>query len=105
MDTLTETEESYENIIPSESDECLADYTTVKESNNIQIRRILKSMLSPRENEIISAYFGLEGPEITVEHISNKYDIAMERIRQIKERCIKRLQLNSQSREQLRCLW
>ena len=57
-----------------------------------EIRRVLKS-LSPREAEIVNAYFGLDGESgVTVEQIGMKYDLTKERIRQIKERAIKRLQ-------------
>jgi RNA polymerase primary sigma factor len=55
-------------------------------------RRVLKS-LSPREAEIVNAYFGLDGENgTTIEQIGQKYDLTKERIRQIKERAIKRLQ-------------
>jgi RNA polymerase primary sigma factor len=49
--------------------------------------------LSPREAEIVNAYFGLDGESgVTIEQIGQKYDLTKERIRQIKERAIKRLQ-------------
>lgn len=68
------------------------DDTVMKDSLKAEIQRILKS-LSVREAEIISAYFGLEGDSgPTVEEIGQKYDLTKERIRQIKERAIKRLQ-------------
>ena len=68
------------------------DDETQKESLRIEIRRILKS-LTLREAEIISAYFGLEGDHgPSLEEIGKKYDLTKERIRQIKERAIKRLQ-------------
>ena len=45
------------------------------------------------EAEIVSAYFGLDGENgVTIEQIGQKYDLTKERIRQIKERAIKRLQ-------------
>jgi RNA polymerase primary sigma factor len=68
------------------------DDTVMKDSLKAEIQRILKS-LSVREAEIISAYFGLEGDSgPSVEEIGQKYDLTKERIRQIKERAIKRLQ-------------
>lgn len=68
------------------------DDTVIQDSLREEIRRILKS-LSPRESEIVSAYFGLEGNDgPTIEQIGQKYDLTKERIRQIKERAIKRLQ-------------
>lgn len=68
------------------------DDSVMKDSLKAEIQRILKS-LSVREAEIISAYFGLEGDSgPSVEEIGQKYDLTKERIRQIKERAIKRLQ-------------
>ena len=68
------------------------DDDVMKDSLRNEIRRILKS-LSPREAEIVNAYFGLDGENgVTIEQIGQKYDLTKERIRQIKERAIKRLQ-------------
>ena len=68
------------------------DDDVMKDSLRAEIRRVLKS-LSPREAEIVNAYFGLDGENgVTIEQIGQKYDLTKERIRQIKERAIKRLQ-------------
>jgi RNA polymerase primary sigma factor len=68
------------------------DDDVMKDSLRTEIKRILQS-LSSREAEILSAYFGLEGDEgPSIEEIGEKYDLTKERIRQIKERAIKRLQ-------------
>lgn len=68
------------------------DDEVMKDSLKAEIQRILKS-LTTREAEIISAYFGLEGDGgPSIEEIGQKYDLTKERIRQIKERAIKRLQ-------------
>src|ERR1700728_3518341 len=68
------------------------DDDVMKDSLRNEIRRILKS-LSVREAEILEAYFGLQGDDgPSIEEIGEKYDLTKERIRQIKERAIKRLQ-------------
>ena len=68
------------------------DEDVMKDSLREEIKRVLKS-LSPREAEIVNAYFGLDGENgVTIEQIGIKYDLTKERIRQIKERAIKRLQ-------------
>jgi RNA polymerase primary sigma factor len=65
------------------------DDDVMKDSLRNEIRRVLKS-LSPREAEIVNAYFGLDGENgVTIEQIGQKYDLTKERIRQIKERAIK----------------
>ena len=50
------------------------------------------SILSPREIEVLSAYYGLNGfKALTLEEIGELYDLTRERVRQIKERAIRRL--------------
>jgi RNA polymerase primary sigma factor len=50
------------------------------------------SQLSERESEIISSYFGLNGKiPMTLEEIGEKFDLTRERVRQIKEKCIRQL--------------
>ncbi len=49
-------------------------------------------MLSPREVEVLTAYYGLEGRKpLTLEEIGELYNLTRERVRQIKERAIRRL--------------
>lgn len=50
------------------------------------------SILSPREVEVLSAYYGLNGNKpLTLEEIGEMYNLTRERVRQIKERAIRRL--------------
>jgi len=50
------------------------------------------SMLSPREVEVLTAYYGLNGRRaMTLEEIGEMYGLTRERVRQIKERSIRRL--------------
>ncbi len=77
------------DILQSESN---TEDTVNNEGLILEIKRILKR-LSVIEAEILIAYFGLAGDEgQTLDEISQKYDLTKERIRQIKERAIKRLQ-------------
>jgi RNA polymerase primary sigma factor len=49
-------------------------------------------ILSPREIEVISAYYGLDGNKpLNLEEIGERYDLTRERVRQIKERAIRRM--------------
>ena len=76
-----------------------ADAGVMEHSLKIEIKRALKN-LDPRESEVVSAYFGLDGENgVTIEQIGQKYDLTKERIRQIKERAIKRLQKARYSRD------
>lgn len=47
--------------------------------------------LKPHESEIIKLYFGLEGVSYTLEEIGERLELTRERVRQIKEKALKRL--------------
>lgn len=57
------------------------------------------STLPPREADVIRLYFGLNGSHpMTLEEIGEKFDLTRERVRQIKEKAIRRLKHASKSR-------
>jgi len=57
------------------------------------------SILTEREREIIELYYGLNNNQdpLTLESIGNKFSLTKERIRQIKERAIRKLRFNSEN--------
>ena len=67
-----------------------ADNELVMESLRAEIRTLLK-MLNERERNVITAFFGIDQQEMTLEEIGNKYGLTRERVRQIKEKAIRRL--------------
>lgn len=83
------------DVLPNQ-DAPMADKELVKESLRSEISRVLET-LSPREKKVIKAFFGIDGPELTLEEIGNKYDLTRERVRQIKEKAIRRLRLNTKN--------
>ena len=54
--------------------------------------------LTSREKEIIKMFFGLGEPEKTLEEIGDRFNLTRERVRQIKEKAIRRLRSQSKSR-------
>jgi RNA polymerase primary sigma factor len=63
-----------------------------------EVTRVL-STLSEREAEVISLYFGIgRDSPLTLEEIGDRFSLTRERVRQIKEKAIKRLQHSSRSR-------
>lgn len=63
----------------------------LKESLKVDIGRAL-SMLHAREAEITRLYFGLDRPSpLTLEDISKRFDLTRERVRQIKEKALRKL--------------
>ena len=67
-----------------------ADRQLVIESLQAEIRQALR-ILNERERNVITAFFGIDGPELTLEEIGEKYGLTRERVRQIKEKAIRRL--------------
>ncbi len=68
----------------------MADKTLVMESLKAEINNALK-LLNDRERNVIEAFYGINQPELTLEEIGSKYNLTRERVRQIKEKAIRRL--------------
>jgi RNA polymerase primary sigma factor len=67
-------------------------------SLSIEIKRVLNT-LSDRESEIIIMFYGIGLPHAyTLEEIGEKYELTRERVRQIKEKAIRRLRHVSKSK-------
>lgn len=74
------------------------DNHLIRESLKIEVERALAS-LTPREAEVVKLYFGLgrEHP-LTLEEIGERFNLTRERVRQIKEKAIRRLRHASRSK-------
>ena len=79
-------------------DSPVADSTLINESLNKEIDRALDSMLAEREREIIKMFFGIGTQEMTLEEIGDKFGLTRERVRQIKEKAIRKLRNNSKNK-------
>ena len=71
-------------------DSPMADATLTQESLAKEVDRALKQ-LHDREREILKMFFGIGCQEMTLEEIGAKFDLTRERVRQIKEKAIRRL--------------
>jgi RNA polymerase primary sigma factor len=75
------------------------DNTLMTESLRVEVRRALAT-LSEREAEVIRLYFGLDREHsLTLEEIGEKFNLTRERVRQIKEKAIRRLRHASRSKQ------
>jgi RNA polymerase primary sigma factor len=74
----------------------MADRQLVIESLRSEISNVLKT-LNERERCVIKAFYGIGEPEMTLEEIGNKYGLTRERVRQIKEKAIRRLRNNTKN--------
>jgi len=74
------------------------DRSLLNASLSIEIERALET-LTPREADVIRLYFGLESKQaLTLEEIGERFDLTRERVRQIKEKAIRRLKHASRSK-------
>jgi len=83
--------------ILTNNDAPMADNELVKQSLQTEISRALQ-LLNERERNIIEAFFGINQPELTLEEIGNKYGLTRERVRQIKEKAIRRLRNHTKNK-------
>ena len=74
------------------------DSNLINESLSEEIRRSL-STLTDREREIVVLFFGLSTSQpLSLEEIGEKFNLTRERVRQIKEKAIRRLKHTSRSK-------
>ena len=74
------------------------DNTLINESLRIELDRALSS-LTQREAEVVKLYFGLDlETPLTLEEIGEKFQLTRERVRQIKEKALRRLRHASRSK-------
>lgn len=68
------------------------------ESLKAEVSRILK-LLTDKEQMVLRAFFGIDGsPEMTLDEIGEKYNLTRERVRQIKEKALRRLRHNTKNK-------
>ena len=77
------------DVLPNE-DSPMADSSLNQESLSKEVNRALEQ-LNPRERDILKMFFGIGCQEMTLEEIGAKFDLTRERVRQIKEKAIRRL--------------
>jgi RNA polymerase primary sigma factor len=95
---LIQGEESTLYDVMVNKDSPRADNDLLNESLQLEIERTLDT-LSEREKQIIKLYFGIGmNHGLTIDEIGEKFDLTRERVRQIKEKALKRLRQSSKSR-------
>lgn len=81
----------------ADNDMPMADKALVQESLRKEIDRAIE-LLNDREQKVVRAFFGIGAPEMTLEEIGDKYNLTRERVRQIKEKAIRRLRHNTKNK-------
>jgi len=86
----------YDVVKSDESPE--PDLKLMKDSLSKEIDRTLQT-LAPREADVVRMFFGLNGNHaMTLEEIGEKFDLTRERVRQIKEKALRRLKHQTKSK-------
>ena len=75
-----------------------ADRGLIYESLTREIDRVLVSTLAERERDIVRKFFGIGTAELTLEEIGDEFGLTRERVRQIKEKAIRKMKQNSKSK-------
>ena len=89
---LSDDEESSTLMEKLNSDEEMSPDMKLMEESLVEEIKYGISFLSPREIDIITAYFGLKDErELSLDEIADRYELTRERVRQIKDRAINRL--------------
>jgi RNA polymerase primary sigma factor len=74
--------------------------TLKQEDLQTSIKRVIGKRLTTRERDVVVLYFGLFGePQKSLEEIGLQFDLTRERVRQIKEKAIRRLKTSSSTKE------
>ncbi|HXB41604.1 MAG TPA: sigma-70 family RNA polymerase sigma factor [Bacteroidia bacterium] len=84
--------------VMEEKDSISPDRELIHESLRREIERSL-STLTIREADVVRLYFGLNGQQpLTLEEIGERFELTRERVRQIKEKAVRRLKHTSRSK-------
>ncbi len=96
--SLTQDKDNNMYDVLKSDDSPTPDKGLLYESLRTEINRTI-STLPPREADVIKLYFGLDSKHpMTLEEIGEKFDLTRERVRQIKEKAIRRLKNAAKSK-------
>lgn len=85
------------DVLPN-TESPMADNELVMESLREEVASAL-NVLNERERNIIECFYGINQREMTLEEIGDKFGLTRERVRQIKEKTLRRLRQNTKSKQ------
>jgi RNA polymerase primary sigma factor len=86
-----EDENSMADLLSSDDSDFKSDSSLDKESMNQFINDLLKEVLNPREQKIIKESFGIGVMEKSLEEIADDMGMTRERIRQVREKALRKI--------------
>lgn len=85
------------DVLP-DSDIPMADNELVMESLKKEIADALHT-LNERERNVIECFYGINQPEMTLEEFGDRYGLTRERVRQIREKALRKLRKNTKNKQ------
>ena len=85
------------DVLP-DSDIPTADNELLMESLRKEIAEALHT-LNERERNVIECFYGINQPEMTLEEIGDRYGLTRERVRQIREKALRKLRKNTKNKQ------
>ena len=85
------------DVLP-DSDIPMADNELLMESLRKEIADALHT-LNERERNVIECFYGINQPEMTLEEIGDRYGLTRERVRQIREKALRKLRKNTKNKQ------
>lgn len=82
---------SLADMLSSDDDSARSDSSLDRESMNLFISDLLKEVLNDREQRIITESFGIGRMEKSLEEIADEMGMTRERIRQVKEKALRKI--------------
>ena len=82
----------------ADSDIPMADNELVMESLRKEIADALHT-LNERERNVIECFYGINQPEMTLEEIGDRYGLTRQRVRQIREKALRKLRKNTKNKQ------
>lgn len=86
-----DTDNTIGDMLSSDDKDYRSDSTVDSESLNIFVQDLLKEVLSEREQQIVKESFGIGCQEKSLEEIANEMGMTRERIRQVREKAIRKI--------------
>lgn len=78
------------DVMPSHDTQS-TDHELVMQSLREEVDRLLE-VLTKKERDVVASYYGIGTPELSLDEIGTKFNLSRERVRQIKEKAVHKLQ-------------
>lgn len=92
--TIDEDGSEYIELISGDENEAFMSKEEEDATLSYELEQVM-SILTERERDVITQYYGIGGESLTLQQIANEIDLTKERVRQIKNKAITKLRFNA----------